>query len=146
MRVELGGKPLITRAVLEKLGDARLQDAEVLCERARYAASIYLGGYAVECWLKVAICSRLSWSELYETFKSHDLFALFLHTGLKPEIAGDPNVEQSFKNIVGVWKMDASESIRYNDPDSSTETAAREFLEWVRNDNTGVVPWVKRQI
>lgn len=140
MRVEISKKPLIDRAVLEELGEVRLRDANVLYERERYGATVYLAGYAVECYLKAAICARLAWEALYPTFKIHDLDVLLLHTGLASEIAKAPDVEQSFRQIVGVWKMEGRDNIRYMAPGSLTKNNAQDFLQWVQGARVGVVP------
>lgn len=146
MRVEISSKPLIDRVALERLGDARLQDAKALIAAERYSAAIYLAGYAVECYLKVAICARLDWKALYPTFKIHDLDVLLLHTGLESSISITPTVEESFRQIVGLWKMEGRDNVRYRDPDGLSKADAQDFLQWVENPTTGVVPWVKARI
>ncbi len=146
MRVEISKKALIDRVELEDLGDARLQDAKALLATGRYSAAIYLAGYAVECYLKVAICARLDWKALYPTFKIHDLDVLLLHSGLESRISAAPKVEDSFKQIVGMWKMDGRDNIRYKDPNSLSKGSAQDFLQWVDDPERGVVPWVKAQI
>jgi hypothetical protein len=70
---------------LEKLAQARLEDAEVLFKATRYDGSIYLCGYAVELALKARICKTLGWSGFpstrsefsnYQSFKTHNLDVL----------------------------------------------------------------------
>lgn len=146
MRVSTKPKPIIDRAVLARLGDERLADAQALTKAQRYSAAIYLAGYAVECWLKVAICTRLEWDQLYSTFKVHDLDVLLLHSGLRERITQAPDVNDSFKRIIGVWKMEGEDNIRYKDPTSLTQENVQAFLAWVEDPETGVIPWVKAQM
>ncbi|MFH0980964.1 MAG: hypothetical protein V2A79_05445 [Planctomycetota bacterium] len=127
----------------------------MLLRAGHYAGAIYLAGYAVECYLKAAICAALDWDELHGTFKSHDLEVWLLHSGLErrmgaPEAA---QVRESFGKITGVWILegtdgskDSKKNIRYRDPFDVTEEDARKFMYWVYDPHAGVVPWVRRQI
>ncbi|MCK4659683.1 MAG: HEPN domain-containing protein [Phycisphaerae bacterium] len=148
----LSSKPLISRCVLEELGATRLKEANALLQAGHYAGAIYLAGYAVECYLKVAICAALDWDELHGTFKSHDLDVLLLHSGLKKEMEAPEaaQVKRSFRKITEVWILegkdggrDSGKNIRYQHPSGLSEDDARSFLKWVNDPSVGVVPWVK---
>ncbi len=151
----LSKKPLIGRRVLERVGDARLEEARVLFRGRHYSGAIYLAGFAVECYLKVAICAALDWDELHGTFKSHDLEGLLLHSGLvrKIETAEAALVKENFGKITELWILegkngsgDREKNIRYRDPNGLSEDDAQAFLEWVDDPDAGVLRWVKRQI
>ncbi len=146
MRVEISNKPLVERVVLERVGNERLAEAKALYEAEKWAGTVYLAGYAVECWLKVAICARLGWTHLYPTFKVHDLEVLLLHCGLENDLQKESNVTDSFKRIVGLWKHEGPDNIRYKDPQRLTAQDAEDFLDWVNDPQSGVVPWVKARI
>jgi hypothetical protein len=143
----LDPKIVVDKDVLERLVDSRLQEAKALSERGCFAGCVYLAGIAVECCLKAAICQTLDCDGLPATFKSHDLDALLLHSGLKRRMKREaPDVHDSFVKIQGFWTMKGKESIRYIDPGNYGSDDAEAFLSWVTDATRGVVPWLKRQI
>lgn len=139
-------KPIVKKDVLRRLAETRLHEASALKRAGYYQAVIYLAGYAVECWLKVAICHTLDWQGLHETFKSHDLKHLLLHSGLVRRIDEAAMVSRSFKRITGMWPKDGGVELRYRDPSLYTEEQARVFLQWVASEKEGVVPWLSGQV
>ncbi|MCR4316247.1 MAG: hypothetical protein NUW37_07865 [Planctomycetes bacterium] len=46
----------MSRGTLDTLTNWRLEDAKRLYENKRFHSSVYVGGYAVECALKYAVC------------------------------------------------------------------------------------------
>jgi len=79
------------RTEIEKIVQARIEDAEVLYQASRYDGSVYLCGYAVELGLKARICRTLQWDEYptsgtYKTFKTHDLDVLIHLTGMEDKV------------------------------------------------------------
>lgn len=142
---KLSKATIIGRNLLERLGDARLVEARALRDQKCYGGAIYLAGYSVECWLKVAICSLLDTDELPETFLTHDLDLLLFHSGLNHKIRSEKAVHDSFREVFGIWQMDKRSAIRYKDPQSFSKADADQFLEWV-SGNQGVVTWVRLQI
>jgi HEPN domain-containing protein len=66
------------------LANQRLEDAQVLIasRKRRYNGAVYLGGYAVECALKTAICVLKNLPTLPEYYKTHVLDELLGATGL----------------------------------------------------------------
>jgi HEPN domain-containing protein len=139
-------KPIVEKDVLRRLAESRLNEAQALDRAGHYQGAIYLAGYAVECWLKVAICQTLDWEGLHETFKSHDLKHLLLHSGLVRRIDKASAVSRSFKQIIGMWPKDGGVELRYRDPQSYSEEQARVFLQWVTGEKEGVVPWLCGQV
>lgn len=136
---------VVSRQVLMELGAARLKEAKVLANANCYAAAIYLGGYAVECYLKAAICKTLDCDGLPATYMSHNLDALLLHAGLKRKMEVVPQVETSFKEIRGLWVMEGAAAVRYRSPDAFKASDTKKFFKWVSGRN-GVVPWLQRQV
>ncbi len=142
---KLSTTTVVKRAVLKKLGAARLKEARALAEANCHAGAVYLGGYAVECYLKAAICRTLDCNELPATFMSHNLGALLLHAGLRRKISSVPQVQRNLAAIQGTWAMEGAGAIRYQAPDTLTASDAEDFLKWVAGRN-GVVPWLKKQV
>lgn len=138
--------PIVDRDLLERIAATRLAEAQALERSQHYLGAIYLGGYAVECWLKVAICSTLDWSGLYATCKSHDLAYLLLHSGLRRRIETAAGVGESFRKIRGIWPEDRGTLLRYCDPSLYDRDQAGSFLRWVVDDSIGVVPWLRKQV
>lgn len=143
MSPQLSKTRVIRRDTLVEIADARLREAEVLLKAGHFASAIYLAGYSVECYLKMAICVTLGWDELLGTFKTHDLEGLLAHSGFDSELRKDPQVKANFMKIVGVWVPD---SIRYGRPSDLDEKAASLFMKYVADAKTGVVPWLRKAI
>ncbi|NOT00048.1 MAG: hypothetical protein HOP29_05425 [Phycisphaerales bacterium] len=133
--------------VLKRLGAIRLREARILLNKQQFAGAIYLAGYSVECWLKVAICKALDLDELPETFASHELDVLLFHSGLQRRIQKRRSQQamKAFQMVAGVWRMDRKNAIRYADPRVYNFQDAGEFLRVV-NGRQGIVPWLRKQI
>ena len=144
MSPQLSTQPIIPRKALVEIAESRLREATTLLEAGHYAAAIYLAGFAVECYLKTAICVALHWDDLRATFKTHDLECLMLHSGLDPELRANPRLSESFSKIVETWSLQSRNTIRYRCPSDFNEEAARSFLEQVSDPVTGVVPWLRK--
>jgi HEPN domain-containing protein len=115
------------KSEIEKIVQARLEDARVLYESERYDGSVYLCGYAIELGLKARICRTLQWDEYptndkYRTFKTHDLDILLHLTGLEDKVKLKHFTEWS---IVAQWNPKA----RYNPIGNVKESDAKEMLE-----------------
>jgi len=101
---------------LNKIAQARLEDAKALLQAGRYDGATYLCGYAVEVALKARICRILNWPEFpttggefqaYKSFQTHELDVLLRLSGQESGIK-----QQHFDlwNKVKVWKAES----RYN--------------------------------
>ena len=86
---------MIPVAELEKIAQARLDDAKALLAAGRFDAATYLCGYAVELALKARICRTLNWSDFprtpgdfrsYRSFRTHDLQVLLHLSGQEARI------------------------------------------------------------
>lgn len=139
MAPTLSKKTIIERELLLAIADGRLEDAGVLFRAGRYSAAVYLGGHAVECYLKAAICRKLDLDELPEVFAIHDLELLLLFSGLTRHIVSEGAVHRAFQQLQGVWKLGLRENVRYDDPSKYNQYDAESFLNWVNE----VVKWVK---
>jgi len=146
LAAQLSNKTIVSRKVLEELGAARLKESHALFDLKHYAASIYLGGQSVECYLKAAICKTLGWTELRATFRSHDLETLLVHSGLENRMKQSPEVLENFKKITELWIMDGNAAIRYQAPSRFARKDAEVFLRRIRHRGKGVASWLKRQI
>ncbi len=88
-------KPLIAIDELDRLSQARLEDAEALFQAGRYDAAVYLCGYGVELALKARICRTLGWDGYpetniefrdYRTYRTHDLNVLLHLSGIEAHL------------------------------------------------------------
>lgn len=112
---------------IEKIVQARLDDAQVLYDASRFDGSVYLCGYAIELGLKARICRTLQWDEYpatskYQTFKTHDLDILLHLTGLEDKIKLNHFAKWS---IVTQWNPEA----RYNPIGNVKDSDAKEMLD-----------------
>lgn len=144
MAPQLSKKTIIERETLREVAEARLKEAEMLFEAKHYAGTIYLAGYAVECYLKVAICVTLGWNELLSTFKVHDLEGLLLYSGFENQLRSNAVVADNFAKIVTIWKVDENDSVRYRRPTDFDEPIAKQFLQYISDPKAGVVTWLRK--
>ena len=146
--MQLNVKTSTDRKTLEKVAEERLKDFEVLRTQERYTAAIYLGVYAVECLLKARICKTLQLEKLPVTYRSHDLMALLLHSGVHQNIRSNPEVFTSLKKLSDLWNPAAEDrSVRYiHDPKRYGERTAREVSDWLTHQSKGVATWLQKQL
>ena len=125
---------MLTRIELQKIGRARLRDAQALYRSGRYDGAIYLCGYAVEIGLKARICKTLRWTgypstkkefENYGSFRTHDLDTLLSLSGLESKIKGMLFAEWS---AVAKWNPEA----RYKPIGSASQQEAELTIESVK--------------
>ena len=104
---------MIAVADLDRLAEARLEDAKLLLASSRYDGAVYMCGYAVEIALKARICRTLGWHEFpltkkefegLSTFKTHDLDMLLRLSGQEANIKENHFVDW---NAVAVWNPEA---------------------------------------
>lgn len=141
----LSNSRVIKREILEQVAELRLREAGVLRGAGCYAGAIYLATYAVECWLKIAICHALDWDDMLATFKTHSLELLFLHSGLERRMKDNEAVYTNFRMIQDLLTREGGSAIRYRASNEFGEEDAEDFLEWVQGKD-GVVTWVKEQM
>jgi len=125
---------MITTAELQRIAEARIEDAEILCRSGRYDGAIYLCGYAVEIALKARICKTLTWKgypstrkefQNYQTFKTHDLDVLLSLS----------NVESKVKtNLLAEWSAVATwdPEVRYKPIGSANKQDVEFMIESVK--------------
>jgi|SRR6266571_8278362 len=101
---------------LDKIAQARLDDAKTLLVATRYDGAIYLCGYSVEVALKARICRILNWPEFpttggefqpYRSFHTHELDVLLRLSGQEARIKQN---HFALWNTVALWKSES----RYN--------------------------------
>ena len=101
---------------LDRIGLARLADAQALFVAGRYDGATYMCGYAVEVALKARICRERGWVDFPGTgaefrrdraVQTHELEVLLQLSGQEARIK-----QQHFRvwNRVAVWKAES----RYN--------------------------------
>jgi HEPN domain-containing protein len=121
---------VISRTDLQKIAQARLEDAEVLLQSGRYDSAVYLCGYAIELALKARICLNLNWSEYpsskadfqkYQSFKTHELDVLLRLSGTEAIMK---------KKYMNEWSAVASwnPEMRYKLVGSTSSQAAHSMI------------------
>jgi hypothetical protein len=77
---------------LRIIGDARLADFQALWKAGRWHTAVYIGGYALEEYLKCAICKSLDSPQLPRVFEYHDLASLLFYSGLQAKMTQQAEV------------------------------------------------------
>jgi hypothetical protein len=117
--------PQEPKRVLSEAANARLQDAKALLKVKRYGGAVYLGGYVIECMLKVAICDYIGVNQLPGQYAMHDLGSLLRTSGLQEELKASAKLLSAF-NLVLNWSV----NLRYKGTFISAD-AARKFMQAV---------------
>lgn len=139
LRTELG----IHAQSLRIIGDARLADFRALWKARRFHTAVYIGGYALEEYLKCAICKALDSPQLPRVFEYHELDSLLFYSGLKARMQRDSHVRASFGEICGIWR----EGMRYEDPNNPkfSDATCRNMETWLNDKRKGVIPWLRQR-
>ncbi len=80
-----------------------MEDAQSLVSNRRFVGGIYLGGYAVECLLKVAVGNRSQSLRLEGGHEHHDLEQLLADSGLAWSLQKEPSLRAVFSAVVTEW-------------------------------------------
>jgi len=123
-----------------------MTEAEHLLDRGLFAGAMFMGGCALECFLKLAICCTLKLDELPPVFKTHKLEDLILYTGFQKELRGSETLRESFDLIVDAWKPDGRSRLLYADPAGFDHDQAHQFLSQLRDPEHGVISWLKNRL
>jgi hypothetical protein len=111
---------------LDRIAQARLDDAKALLAAGRYDGAAYLCGYAVEVALKARICRTLDWTDFpstsgefhnYRSFQTHELDVLLRLSGQEARIKQNHFPDW---NKVVVWRAES----RYDVIGSMTQSEA----------------------
>ena len=140
LKTDLG----IAKASLRIIADTRLRDFEALWKAGQFHSAVYMAGYAVEGYLKCAICKSLGTKHLPVVFEYHGLDSLLFFSGFGRRLRRITDVYASFLGIAGVWKVE----MRYEDPNSSkiNQLTCVDFNKWLNDTRQGVVPWLRTRI
>src|SRR5271154_7173156 len=148
----------MNRIQLQQMADARIVDAGVLLDGARWEFAYCAAGYAVECGLKSCVLARMSLTGWVFDLKwkadqclTHDFGKLIDLAGLNVEldaklaasaaaaaVSGGPlgGLFASHWGTATQWKVDSRYLAR-------TELEARGLYEAITQNPDGVLPWIK---
>ena len=136
---------MLSKADLEALANARIQDAILLLQNGRSSSAYYLSGYAVEFALKACIAKAFQANaipdkEFVLAIYKHKLSDLVGTAGLVADLRAELAADQQFAAAWGVannW----SEQSRYALWD---QVAATTMVGAISDAQHGVLQWVKR--
>lgn len=132
------------RTDLQKLSQAKLDDALLLCEAGRYSSAYYLGGYAVELGLKACAARQIREHQIPDKafvngILTHEFPKLVNLAGLKTNLTqaqDEDHLFQAYWGITAEWSPDA----RYAMTDSMS---AELLLTAIGDTDHGVLKWIK---
>jgi hypothetical protein len=120
------------RNVYESAARERMKDSRALQDAGRYIGAVYIGGYAIECYLKMFICARHDFEHLEDfeeaiekitgrhpqlsSARGHQLEVLLDYSGLKDVMRAEKEIYHAFR-IVNEW----TEALRYYDGNGAAE-------------------------
>jgi len=134
----------LTRADLQSLTRARVEDARLLLDNGRHAAAYHLVGLALEAALKACIARQTVEHEFPDLDRARDCWkhkpSLLINTaGLQEELAKRVRADAEFEAnwlTVKDWDVDS----RYAE---WPQQAARDLFFAVTDAGHGVLPWVE---
>ena len=143
LKTDLG----VAKDALRRIGDARLRDFDALWKAGEHHSAVYMAGYAVEQYLKCAVCTTLKVKQLPRVFEYHHLESLLFFSGFNDELRADTHVSPSFFGIEGMWNVE----MRYEDPASPQYQLFNgpfcgKVDKWLNDATTGVIPWWRKRI
>jgi HEPN domain-containing protein len=112
-----------------------LANARFLLRHERWHSAVYLAGYALECWLKAAVCWAKGLTVLPPEYETHDLQWLLRSAGLQNEVRRTPALSRAFDCAVDLWQTE----IRYAGK-AYRRAEATQFFEALGR----LVPWLER--
>ena len=133
---------------IRTLADLRVEQAEYLLTGKHADAAFYLGGYAVELYLKAKICENLNIphfysqyapkSDLSKIFLVHNLERLIVLSGLLPKFEAEKITNPVF--LTDWQRLERwSEKSRYEDPNLYSLANSTLFIQSVKN----ITQWIK---
>ena len=141
-------QPKLSFELLVEVGETRLAEARVLLAAEHYVGAIYLGGFAVEVFLKALICRTQNLDGLPRELWTHDLDTLWAEARIEDELKMPQYVEvwRTFRMIVSHWSIRGEEHIRYLAPSISgiDKATAEGFLKYVDDPKTGLLRWLRK--
>jgi len=134
----------LSRATLQRLSLAKVEDANLLFQNRRYSNAYYLYGYGIELGLKACIARQVHAETIpdktiltrFLTHKIVDLVALAGLASLLKERKNDPEFDVRWAVVVE-W----SEDVRYEAVDAIVATAMQDAVE---HPDHGVMTWLKQ--
>jgi hypothetical protein len=135
---------MMTRLELQRLSQAKVDDAQLLCTNGRYGNAYYLAGYAVELGLKACVAKQIREHQIPDkalingiyTHEAPKLIGLAGLSGALKEQQDRDGLFQSYWAICAEWKPDA----RYVMNDAMS---AELLLTAVGDPEHGVLQWIK---
>jgi HEPN domain-containing protein len=132
------------RTDLQKLSQAKLDDALLLCQAGRYSNAYYLAGYSVELGLKACASRQIVEHQIPDKafvngIMTHDFPRLVNLAGLKSILDHAQDEDRVFSAnwaLTAEWSPDA----RYVMTDA---TSTEMLLKAVGDPDHGVLKWIK---
>jgi hypothetical protein len=134
----------VRREDLQRVAQAKIDDAAALLKQGRASNAYYLEGYAVEIGLKACIARQISAETIPDqnfirSIYDHDLRKLIKVAGLS---AQHKHAQDSNSDFVVNWAIvcEWGPEERYNILDLGT---AQIMLAAITDETRGVLPWIK---
>lgn len=129
---------------LKYLSERRLQAVEILNSNKIYDIAMHDSGYIIEFALKAAVCKGSGFQKYPDDKKyfTHRFDNLVKLAGLEEELAQKKATDREFmKNwsLTTKWAVD----LRYKPIGKDDESNSKSFVNAVKSDKGGVLPWIK---
>jgi hypothetical protein len=134
----------LSRATLQRLATAKVEDARILFEHKRHSNSYYLYGYGVELGLKACIARQILGETVPDRailtgFLDHNIGRLVGLAGLSEPLKQERRDAQFDVrwSVISEWSVES----RYDMVDVVTATA---MMDAVENPQYGILKWLQQ--
>lgn len=130
---------------LKYLSERRLEAAEVLTRNGINDIAYQDSGYILEFGLKAAICKCLELEDYPDhdrRFRTHHFDSLVNHAGLMKELSEKKARDRDFMrnwSIATKWSVE----LRYKPIGKDEKNIATSFINAVKSEKGGVLPWIQ---
>lgn len=137
----------LTAADLDQAWQDRLDDAQALDAAGRLGAALGARLYALEIYLKLRICQRLSLANPLKRLEIHDLEALLVFAGFS--LAAQAAMPQGSK-LLYHWDQIIRFSqnlndLRYLPAANWSQQQSSDLNRWSNDPSDGFMTWLKNQ-
>ena len=113
--------------IFREVAHQRWEDTQTLFDKKRYTGAIYLSGYAIECFLKYAVCKRKNIIYLPEELETHRWDILVHAASLENEIKATRAMSLIYDALAEQW----GPSLRYRAKKYPIGEASKLYREMV---------------
>lgn len=135
----------------------KLNAAKILVQNGDVDNAFYLAGYSIELELKAKVCELLNFPDLFneegekvpkigqirKKYKTHDLFELLIHSGLKAKYDFEKGRQQMLFDSNALLFENWNENCRYKPCGYYKLVDVERLIEMIEHPENGIRKWIR---